>query len=188
MSAFAEPPLIIADLEAAPDDGNRYELIEGELHVSSSPSYFHQKILIHIIRAFLAYLDKNPVGEVTTNVGVIFDDYNGVIPDLVYFSHERGKRILKGDRFSGAPEIVIEILSPGSSNIRRDRHLKQKLYSSRGVDEYWIIDPETRTIDVHRKRKEGGLQFAVSLQENDELTTPVLPDFRVSVAALLKLR
>src|SRR5580704_12186241 len=167
MSVYTEPPLTIADLEATPDDGNRYELIEGELYVSTSPSYFHQYILGNIYTAFRDYLGSNRIGKVTLGVGVIFDDFNGVIPDLVYFSHERGKHILKGERFCGAPEIVIEILSPGSSNERRDRHVKRTLYSTRGVDEYWIVDPESRSIEVYRKRKEGGLELIGSLQESD---------------------
>jgi Uma2 family endonuclease len=117
---------------------------------------------------------------------VIFDDFNGVIPDLVYFSNERRKHILKGERFCGAPEIVVEILSPGSSNERRDRQVKRKLYSSRGVHEYWIVDRESRTIEVHRKRKEGGLKFIASLQESDDLTSPLLAGFRVRVATLFE--
>ncbi len=140
MSAYAEPPLTIADLEATPDDGNRYELVDGELYGSTSPSYFHQSIQGNLFTAFADYLRSNPIGKVTTGVGVIFDDFNGVIPDLVYFSHER-----------------------------RDRHVKRKLYSSRGVDEYWVVEMEGRTVEIHRKRKEGGLEFVASLQENDEL-------------------
>jgi Uma2 family endonuclease len=186
MSVYTEPPLTIADLDATPDDGNRYELIEGELYVSASPSFFHQDILGNLFTAFKDYLRSNPVGTVTLGVGVIFDDFNGVIPDLVYFSHERRKHILKGERFCGAPEIVIEILSPGASNERRDRHIKRNLYSSRGVDEYWIVDPDTRTIEVYRQRKEGGLESVATLQESGDLTTPLLAGFRMRIATLFE--
>ncbi len=187
MSVYTEPPLTIADLEATPDDGNRYELIEGELYVSTSPSFFHQNILGNVFLAFADYLRSNPIGKVTTGVGVIFDNFNGVIPDLVYFSHERGKRILKGERFSGAPEIVVEILSPGASNERRDRQVKRNLYSVRGVDEYWIVNPDSRTVEIHRKRREGGLELTGSLQENDDLTSPLLPGFATRVATLFEM-
>ena len=96
------------------------------------------------------------------------------------------QRILRDGRLTGAPEIAVEVLSPGSANENRDRLVKRQLYSSRGVSEYWIVDPETRTIEVSRKRKEGGLQPAVVLQAEDDLTSPLLPDFRVQVAQLFE--
>ena len=91
-----------------------------------------------------------------------------------------------GSRLTGAPEIVIEILSPGSTNENRDRLVKRQLYSSRGVSEYWILDPEARTIEVNRKRKEGGLELAVILHSEDDLTSPLLPDFRTPVSRLFE--
>ena len=186
MSVYTEPPLTIAALESLPDDGNRYELIEGDLYVSTSPSFFHQSILGNLYLAFRDYLRSNPVGVAVQGVGVIFDNFNGVIPDFVYFSNERGSRILKGERFSGPPEIVVEILSPGASNQKRDREVKRHLYSTRGVDEYWIIDPDACTVEIHRKRREGGLEFTATLQESDDLTSPLLAGFRTSVAALFE--
>src|SRR5271165_4111 len=98
MSVYTEPPLTIADLEATPDDGNRYELIDGEIFVSSAPSYFHQSVLIRIVKAFILYLDKRPLGEILPGVGVIFDDHNGVIPDLVFLTHERRRKIVGAGR------------------------------------------------------------------------------------------
>jgi Uma2 family endonuclease len=184
MSTYTEPPLTIADLDAAPDDGNRYELIEGELFVSAAPSYFHQTILVRVIIALGNYLRDHPIGELTPGTGIVFDDFNGVVPDLVFLTRERKKRILDGGRLKAAPEIVMEILSPGNANVRRDRVVKRNLYSVRGVHEYWILDPETRSIDVHRKRKEGGLEFVATLQCGDELTSPLLPDFRLPVEPL----
>lgn len=79
-------------------------------------------------------------------MGVIFDDYNGVIPDLVFATTEKMIRVLADGRFRTAPEIVIEILSPGASNIRRDRHVKLSLYNARGGAEYWIVDPKNRRV------------------------------------------
>jgi len=184
MKTYVEPPLTIADLEATPDDGNRYELIEGELHVSTAPSYLHQTILLNIAIAVREYLLANPVGEIVPGIGVIFDDFSGVIPDLVFFTNERKSHLLAGGRLTAAPDIAIEILSPGSSNERRDRHLKRQLYSGQGVSEYWIVDPETRSVELFRKRKEGGLILAATLQPTDELTSTVLADFRMPVQAM----
>lgn len=184
MPTYTEPPLTIADLEATPDDGNRYELIEGELYVSTAASFFHQSILARIIIALGIYLREHPIGELAPGAGIVFDDFNGVVPDLLFVTYERKRQILSGGRLKAAPEIVIEILSPGAANERRDRHVKRNLYSVRGVHEYWIVDPEARTIELHRKRKEGGLEFVANLQCGDELTSSVLPGFRLPVEPL----
>jgi Uma2 family endonuclease len=132
------------------------------------------------------YFETHPIGKAVLGLGVIFDQFNGVVPDLLFVSHERFKRILAGSRLSGAPEIVIEILSPGAANEERDRRVKRQLYSTAGVSEYWILDPATRTIEIHRKRKEGGLRRAVILQPEDELTSLLLPEFRVPVVRLFE--
>lgn len=114
------PRLTNADLEAMPEDGNRYEVIDGELYVSSAPGFLHQTVLTNIVGAFLDYLREHPIGRIVPGVGVIFDDYDCVIPDLVFATHERMRKTPVGGRFQAAPEIVIEILSPGPSNARRD--------------------------------------------------------------------
>jgi Uma2 family endonuclease len=99
-------------------------------------------------------------------------------------TNERKEQILSDGRFTGCPEIVIEILSPGSMNERRDRQFKRKLYSSRGAHEYWIVDPETRSVEVYRKRKQGGLGSSVQLQTGDEISTSLLPGFTLPVEAV----
>src|SRR5580692_7296921 len=168
MSYTSDLRLTNADLEAMPDDGNRYELIDGELYVSSAPSFIHQNILVNIIAAFLDYLRQHPIGRILPGVGVIFDDYNGVIPDLVFATKQRMSKVVAAGRFRAAPEIVIEILSPGTSNERRDRHVKLTLYAARGVDEYWIVDPENRNVEIHRRDAAGKLAFVSSVLQGDE--------------------
>src|SRR5262245_54961847 len=87
------PVLItVSDLESMPDDGNRYEVMDGELFVSTSPSYLHQFALGKLLTAIGNYLETHPIGEVSFGLGVIFNEFSGVIPDLVYFSNERKKR------------------------------------------------------------------------------------------------
>jgi Uma2 family endonuclease len=184
MSYASDLRLTNADLEAMPDDGNRYELIDGELYVSSAPSMIHQTILANIVIVFGKYLDHHPIGRIIPGVGVIFDDHNGVIPDLVFATHERMRKALAGGRFRTAPEIVIEILSPGSSNERRDRHVKYALYARRGASEYWIVDPENRSVEVHSRNEAGELAFDKTLLQGDELTSRLLPEFGVTIAAL----
>jgi len=93
-------------------------------------------------------------------------------------------KALAGERFRAAPEIVIEILSPGGSNELRDRHVKLSLYASGGAGEYWIVDPENRTVEIHRRDEAGDLVFEKSIREGDELTSGFLPGFSVRVEAL----
>jgi Uma2 family endonuclease len=119
-------------------------------------------------------------------VGVIFDDNNGVIPDLVFATKERMSKALVDGRFHAAPDIAIEILSPGSGNERRDRHVKRSLYAARGVGEYWIVDPEYRSVELHRRNDVGELVFEKSLRQSDELTCGILPGFSVNIDTLFE--
>jgi Uma2 family endonuclease len=183
MVAKLEPLLTIADLDSMPEDGNRYELIEGELFVSRSPSLIHQRTVGNVHFLFKQFLRDNPVGEILTTPGVIFSDFSGVIPDLVYLSFARGKEIATGDRLTGAPELIIEVLSPGAENRRRDEHAKRQLYKKYGVKEYWILDPQQRTVKVFRTAR---FKLTATLGVRDVLTTPLLPGFRCPVKEIFE--
>ena len=183
MAAKLEPILTIADLEAMPEDGNRYEVIDGELFVSRAPSLIHQGVVVNLVFVFKEYLNENPIGKVWPGPGVIFSDFSGVIPDVVYISNERRSEIATGARVSGAPDLIIEILSPGPENERRDRHVKRQLYRKYGVKEYWIVDPERSAIAIYRTSK---LKLVAKLGIRDHVTTTLLPGFRCSVRDILK--
>jgi Uma2 family endonuclease len=111
--------------------------------------------------------------------------YSGVIPDLVFYSHARGKEIIANDRLNAAPEIVIEILSPGRENISRDRIAKRQLYAKHTVGEYWIVDSENRSVEVYRLRNQS-LELAAVLRENDELTSPSPPGFTCPLSKIFE--
>lgn len=185
MSAQLETLLTNKDLEGLPRDGNRYELIEGELYVSTAPELIHQRTIGKIFRAFTIYLDDHPLGEILYGPGVILSDYDGVIPDLVYLSNERRDEIATGTRIYGAPNLVIEVLSPGMQNMERDRKVKLKLYDKYGVDEYWIVDTRARAIEVYR-REGGKLVFFTTYLNDEVVTTPLLPDFSCDVSRLFR--
>ena len=178
MAARIEPLLTIADLDSMPEDGNRYELIEGELFVSRAPSLTHQQIVFNFLLALGKYLEQKPIGKVWPGPGVIFSDFSGVIPDIIYISNERLDKIASGDRVAGAPDLVIEILSPGVENERRDRQAKRQLYGKYGVKEYWIVDSQKATIQIYRSAK---LRLAATLTRKDKLTSPLLPGFNCRV-------
>jgi Uma2 family endonuclease len=182
MAAKLEPILTIADLDSMPEDGNRYELIEGELFVSCAPSLTHQGVVVSLLFVFTQYLRENPIGNVWPGPGVIFSDFSGVIPDVIYISNERQKEIATGARVSGAPDLIIEILSPGAENERRDRHAKRQLYRKYGVKEYWIVDPAKLAIQIYRSSK---LKLVATLGLRDKITTPLLPGFSCTVREML---
>ena len=185
MAARIEPLITVDDLDSMPEDGNRYEVIEGELFVSRAPGVPHQRVLKNAVVAFDNYLGDNPIGEVIPTPGLIFGKYSGVIPDIVFYTHERAKEIISGERLVASPELVIEILSRGSSNVARDRIVKRQLYAKYAVAEYWIVDAENRAIEVYRLQN-GTLESAVIFRYEDEITTPLLPGFKCSVARIFR--
>jgi Uma2 family endonuclease len=181
MSTKVYPILTVEDLDTLPEDGNRYELFEGELFVSSSPGIPHQRILANLLTALKNYLDRNPVGEVFPNPGVIFNKINAAIPDLVFLTNEQLERVGDGPHIHEAPELAVEIVSPGRENARRDREVKRQVYGKFGVKEYWIVDPATRSVEVYRLTR-GTLKLAATLKGEDEITSPALPGFGCKVS------
>src|SRR5262249_34779953 len=181
----AQSLLTVADLDLMPEDGNHYEIIEGDIFMSRAPSLLHQLAVHSFDKHIGNYLDQNPIGIVVPGPGVIFDEFNGVIPDLVFISNDRRAQVASGLKISGAPDLVIEVLSPGADNERRDREVKRRLYAKFGVQEYWIADLENRLIEIYLL-KNGVLERARTLGENDEITTDLLPGFRCSVQAIFR--
>lgn len=183
MAAKIEPLLTIEDLDACPDDGNRYELIGGELFVSRAPGISHQRVIQNVQKPFLTYLEQNQIGILVPGAGAVFSNYDAVIPDLVFVRNERWPEIVTGEKFTGAPDIVIEVLSPGAENQRRDLSVKRQLYAKYGVTEYWVIDPENRSVDIYRLRGLT-LEKTATLMDDEEITSPILPGFQLKVAAI----
>lgn len=186
MTTRIEPLLTVDDLEIMPEDDNRYELIEGELIVSRAPGFDHQEILGNFYYHIKNYLNQNPIGRVVFTPGVIFNEYNSVIPDLVFISNERLAEILRAQRFMGAPELMIEIVSPGKENSRRDRVVKRQTYGKFGVQEYWVVDPESRSIEVYRLQDQS-LELVATLTDGDQLTSTVLPGFACAVSSIFRI-
>jgi Uma2 family endonuclease len=166
-----------ADLDLFPEDGKRYEIINGELIVTRAPRWSHQKVAGRIFSALDDWSQTSGLGEAAINPGLIFTDEDNVIPDVVWASNERLARLLdEAEHLTGAPELVVEVLSPGEKNEQRDRQLKLKLYSQQGVQEYWIVDNSLRQVQIYR-RDHAVLTLVVTLQSGDTLTSPLLPEF-----------
>ncbi len=175
----------IHDLEAYDlQEGKRYEIMEGELFVSTQPHLEHQRICGRLTAELINWSDQGGGGAVFPAPGVIFDDENAVAPDVVWVSAER-LPFLEGEdgKLHDAPDLAVEVLSPGSTNSRRDREVKLRLYSVRGVREYWIIDWPAKSLQVYR-HDSAALKLTATLLAGDELSSPLLPGFSLPVARL----
>jgi Uma2 family endonuclease len=184
--ATAQIRWTIHDLEVLPQsEGTRYEIIDGELFVTRSPHRRHQQIAGQIFQELNLWSNVTGLGEAIPSPGVVASDSDSVIPDVVWVSRER-LALIEDDagHLTDFPELIAEVLSPGPSNIRRDREAKLKLYSIRGVQEYWICDRLTQQIEVYR-RQSAQLTLVATLLAKDELTSPLLPGFSCRVAQLL---
>jgi len=180
MAARIEPLLTVADLDACPEDNNRYELIEGELFVSRAPGIPHQRIVLNLEIILSNYLREHPIGILVPGAGAIFSDYDAVIPDLAFVRNERWDQVVTGEKFTGALDLVIEVTSPGAENRRRDLLVKRQLYGKYGVAEYWVVDSDNRQIEVYRLQGQL-LESAGTFKNGDELDTPLLPGFKLAV-------
>jgi Uma2 family endonuclease len=159
------------------DRANCYEIIDGELFVTRAPDWRHQAVCINIGTVLKLWSDQSGLGQAAINPGIIFSESDNVIPDVVWASYERLERLLdEAGHLIAAPELVVEVLSPGKANDRRDREAKLKLYSVRGVLEYWIVNFQEQVVEVYR-RENGILKLAATLYCQDELTSPILPGF-----------
>ncbi len=166
-----------------PEDGMRYEIIDGELFMSPAPTLGHQRILGNFYVIIFNFLEKKRLGEVFfAPTDVIFSEINILQPDLVFVSHERFE-ILTRENIQGAPDLVIEVLSLGTQ--KRDRTEKLRQYERFGVQEYWMVNHEKQWVEVWR-REGGKLIFHKRLERNQILTTPLLHGLKIRLTKIFR--
>ena len=159
-------------------DDERYELLHGELVMAPAPREIHQYVLINLIIAIGAFVKKHKLGKVySAPFDVVLSDTNVVQPDLLFVSTARQHSITP-ENIQGAPDLVVEILSP--STAERDRSVKSDLYAEHGVHEYWIVDPYARTITVFLLN-EGAFEEVDTYSEGETLTSPILTGFSIAL-------
>ena len=163
------------------EDENRYELINGELYMAPAPSWEHQKSAINLSTLLDNFVSDTGLGEVVASpIDVYLSDEDVFQPDIVFISNER-LGIIRSDGIHGAPDLVIEVLSPGTERI--DRTLKSERYEMFDVREYWQANPIAKTILVLRAR-DGAFERVGLFTEGMTLETPLLPGLRVDVSAV----
>ena len=170
-----------------PDDGNRYEIIDGVPYAMAAPGRRHQTVLREIFGRLFNYLQGKPCEVFVAPFDIRLalygepedEEINVVQPDIVVFCDEN-KVDEKGGK--GAPDIAIEILSPSSA--RNDRYRKHSIYEKAGVREYWIVDAANRTVEVF-VLQDGKFALSALLQESDILTSTVLEGLEISLSDVL---
>lgn len=173
-------PLLTADeLEQFPDDGKRREIIAGELYVSPAPTRDHQELSGHLYVLLYEAVVNTGLGHVYfAPVDVRFSERDQVQPDLLVIQQER-LDIYQGHIVFGAPDIIVEILSPSNRSV--DLTEKHRLYAEHGVPEYWILDPDARTFQM-LTLADG--RYVPVTPERGLLRSTVIPDLAVDQAEL----
>ncbi|MEM8544963.1 MAG: Uma2 family endonuclease [Cyanobacteria bacterium P01_H01_bin.119] len=174
----------VDDIKFMPDDGGwkRYEIIDGDLFLTRAPHIRHQGAGGNIHFELEAWSRQTQLGKPFQTPGVIFSPTDAVIPDVVWISQDQlANGLDAAGHLTVAPELIVEILSPGEQNEQRDKEFKLKLYSMHGVQEYWIVNWQLETLAVYR-REAAQLQLVSTLMVGNCLTSPLLPDLRLPIA------
>lgn len=168
-----------SDYIATPDDGKRYEIVEGELHVTPSPSPRHQRVSRRLERNLEEYFGARTAGEVFhAPIDLILTNHDVFVPDVLVVSDPA----LVSDRgIEGPPLLIVEILSP--STRKQDRGLKARRYAELGVEHYWIVDPEYRRVECHRASG-GAFRPVVEAEGGATLTHPDWDGLEIDLSAL----
>lgn len=178
--------LTVSALEGLPEgDGNRYELIEGELYVTTQPKLEHQIVSDAVLIALHLWNRAYGQGGIAVSApGVILAEDEAFAPDVVWYSLASLQAHRRPDgKFYGPPDLAVEVLSKGKKNEKRDRELKPARYAFWGVREYWLVDRFARTVTVHRPAGPNYVIAAI-LGEADTLSSPLLAGFACPVREL----
>ena len=184
------PQLIVRSLDASwnyarwqrlPNDGNRYEVIDGVLYMTTAPSFFHQWIIRQVSLALIGQIDRSGIGLTTWSpIGLIMPGCEPVQPDIVVVRME-DVGMIYDRRINGVPALIVEVLSP--SNAEKDTEIKRAAYARAGLPEYWIIRPAERDVLVLTEPDPalGTFLHTSHMTPDGELASPTLP-FQAAVA------
>jgi Uma2 family endonuclease len=159
-------------------EGKRYQLLDGEMILAPSPTERHQAIIGNLYWALRQFVSQRSLGRVWfAPLDVVFSNYDVAQPDILFVSNGRSSIITEAN-IQGAPDLVIEVLSP--STARYDRGYKRTLYGRFDVREYWLVDPEAETVEVLTATEQGLISYA-TCQRSDTLTSLLLKGLDLSL-------
>jgi len=171
------------DYQLLPDDGKRYEVIDGDLCMTFAPATRHQMIVTRLSHLLFNYLERNPIGTVlTAPCDVLLSDVDVLQPDLLVVLQDGLARITDKN-VQGPPDLVIEILSPGTAG--RDRDLKRKRYEHFGVREYWLVDPDQNTVEILRLEQHRFTRASLTSRPSQS-SSPLLSNLMLDLGWILK--
>jgi Uma2 family endonuclease len=167
------------DYANLPDDRNLYEILKGELVMTPSPITIHQRMSSILFNMFFNFIEKQQIGEIfSAPFDVVLNATNVVQPDIIFISNDN-KQIITEKNIQGAPDLIIEILSPSTAYY--DLIDKKEIYETFGVKEYWIVDPKKQWIeiyilkDLHRRADKTG-----------KIQSHLLKEFEIELKAIFK--
>jgi len=173
--------LTYEDFCRLPNDGKRYEILDGELYVTPSPRNVHQTIVTNLVIYLGQFVKAHDLGRVYVSpFDVVLSRYDVAEPDILFVSKARAA-VLTEKNVQGAPDLVVEVLSETTAEI--DRTTKLKLYARFGVQEYWIINPDGPSAEIYRRQQEG-FDLVAELGSADSLTSPLFPHFALPLHRL----
>ena len=169
--------LTYEDYVGLPDD-RRYEIIDGELYEMTAPTVRHQIVLGNLFIIFKPYVTRRKLGSVyMAPIDVIFDEDAVVQPDIAFVAESR-RGIVREHAIVGAPDLVVEILSPTTAAY--DRNRKAALYQRYGVSEYWMVDSETETVEILRLGDTG--YVPAEIHDCGVISTAIIPGLQIELA------
>ena len=174
--------------EKLPNDGNRYEVIDGVLYMSTSPSFWHQSAVLHLIQHVGIPLELQGIAIMTmAPIGVIMPGADPVQPDFLLIRTERREIIADDGRIRGVPDLIAEVLSPSHPEL--DTVTKRAAYARAGVPEYWMLRPESRDVVIcwEPDQTTGEYSRETVVTTDSELISTTLP-ISAAVAALFDER
>ena len=173
--------LTVEDYRKLPEDDWRYQLIDGEIVMSPSPQFFHQRILMNLVRLLSPHVEANNLGLVLfAPLDFYLDEHNVYQPDVFFVSRER-QGIFQEDGMHGAPDFVAEVLSRRTA--RYDLNAKRAGYARGGVRELWLVYPETKKVDVFHFEKNAETPLA-SYSLGEIFHSPLFPGLDLPTNAI----
>lgn len=173
MPTIVAPKLTYRDLQQLPQDGKQYELIDGEVYMTPSPNWRHQQIVGNLYMALRAFIDAGGLGKVcVAPMDVVLEDRTALQPDLLFIRADR-LAVTRSGHVEGAPDLVIEVLSPSTASF--DRETKLQVYARTGVPEIWYVNPDSEIVEILNLGADRRYALTARLSGDPAIVSEALP-------------